>query len=151
MLRWLIEHTNVSANKIYNEKGKWIMSFLPIDLEEYYKFTKNEVFMTNEWMWEFYCTHNYYDFLENWYEECIVLKSKDTRMYPTTKFKAIHMYETQLVIILYGEKSSSYFKLARVPLLQEITKYGIVFNSEVIPSYTLGEAIKWAQPLSPIV
>lgn len=75
-------------------------------------------------------------------EEGRLFKSRDTFMYPTINFKATYTYATQLVSLLYVDKSSLHLKVSWVKLIHAITKDGTIFNWETILSHTLGEAIK---------
>lgn len=48
MIRWFIHHTNENTKKFCNAQGKIMASFLPVNVEYYYKFPRTYVYLVDD-------------------------------------------------------------------------------------------------------
>jgi hypothetical protein len=69
IIEWVISHTDAHNCRIVNDKGECIGSFLPQDVNTYYKFPEPDESLTKEFLITFYEKYDTSKILGNWWKE----------------------------------------------------------------------------------
>jgi hypothetical protein len=134
MIRWALDHVDISTRTICSHQRTIVGSFQPKDIQVMYKLSSNPKYVYNApFVKEFEkdeCTdydRTVHDIVKTWWGNENKFKADSHGIYSTTSCDAHIMYVDMMLCRLYGKKNPAHFTIDWVPIIHEVAE-GFTFD-----------------------
>jgi hypothetical protein len=134
MIRWALDHVDISTRTICSHQRTIVGSFQPKDIQVMYKLSSNPKYVYNAPFVNKFekdeCTDYdriVHDIVKTWWGNENKFKADSHGIYSTTSCDAHIMYVVMMIIRLYANKNSAHFTIDWVPIIHEVAK-GFTFD-----------------------
>jgi len=127
-LQCLIDHTETQKCLMNDDNGECVRVFLPVEVQSYYKLRDLEERMNTDFIVNLYEHHDTDWVMASWWREDKKYTNRTSGWYQTANLRKSYIYLMALICWLYGEKDSSRFSEAWMPLAYTVAIFRRDFN-----------------------